>query len=127
MNEITDRSTIERRQNRRWASDERRRGGDRREGAYKRFARQLPEAFLKMKGSPRKRVMLLVQHYCCGCDESLQADLAQALLPTLQTVVTLDGGVVSEEHRIECEEAVERCVMLNEQATGRWDPACMEQ
>jgi len=126
MTEMANRVTKERRSSQSWSRVERRKGGDRRVGAHKDFARRLPEAFMDMTGSPRNRVMHLVREYCCGCDEALQADLAQALLPTLQTIATLDGGVVSEEHLEECEAAVERCVRLNELATGRWEPACVE-
>jgi hypothetical protein len=79
-----------------------------------------------MHGTPRERVLYLVSEYCRGCDDSLQVDLAQALLPTLQTVIAIDGGVVSEEHRLACEAAVERCVKQNELETGRWDTACVE-
>ncbi len=52
-----------------------------------------------MHGTPRERILYLVDEYCRGCDESLQVDLAQALLPTLQAVVSLDGGEISEEQR----------------------------
>jgi hypothetical protein len=79
-----------------------------------------------MRGTPRERVLYLVSQYCRGCDEALQIDLAQALLPTLQAVVSLDGGEVSEEHRQACEVAVGRCVKQNELTTGRWDTACVE-
>ena len=80
-----------------------------------------------MLGTPRERVLYLVCEYCRGCDESLQIDLAQALLPTLQSVARLDGGEVSEEHLLACEAAVERCVKYNEMQTGRWDTACVEE
>jgi len=124
MPDRNDRNPEQRRQRRQRLTAERRKGGDRRAGAYKTFARQLPDRFVSMSGSPRERVLDLVQQYCLGCDESLQADLAQALLPTLQTIVTLDGGVITEGHRKECETVVERCVRQNELATGRWTPAC---
>ena len=121
-----DRTVKERRHHKRWAATERRQGGDRREGAYRDFARKLPAEFSNMHGSPRERVLHLVNQYCRGCDESLRADLAQALLPTLQAIGTLDGGVVSEEHQQACEAAVERCVRQNELDTGRWETACVE-
>lgn len=79
-----------------------------------------------MRGTPRERVLYLVSEYCRGCDESLQIDLAQALLPTLQSVASLDGGNISEEHLLACEAAVEKCVKHNEMQTGRWDTACLE-
>jgi hypothetical protein len=79
-----------------------------------------------MHGTPRERVLYLVSEYCRGCDDSLQIDLAQALLPTLQSVAGLHGGEISEEHLLACEAAVERCVMHNELETGRWDTACTE-
>jgi hypothetical protein len=124
MSETADRTPEDRRWARRWSLHERRQGGDRRNDAYKSFARQLPEKFLEMQGPPRDRVLCLVSQYCRGCDESLQIDLAQALLPTLQAIVRLDGGVVTEEHRLACEAAVGRCVQQNELATGRWITAC---
>jgi hypothetical protein len=121
-----NRTIKDRRSAHRWSAAERRRGGDRREGAYKAFARALPDRFLKQHGTPRERVLYLVSEYCRGCDDSLQVDLSQALLPTLQTVVGVEGGVVSEEHRLACEAAVERCVKQNELDMGRWDTACLE-
>ena len=126
MTDSNERSVEDRRRTRRWTKHERRKGGDRRDDAYKEFARQLPDKFVNMYGTPRERVMRLVGQYCRGCEESLQADLAQALLPTLQAIVTLDGGVVSESHRLECEAAVGRCVRDNELATGRWGTACVD-
>ncbi len=90
------------------------------------FARQLPDEFMNMHGNPRERVLSLVKRYCRGCDELLQADLAQALLPTLQAIVALDGGKIHEEHRQECEAVVKECVRQNELATGRWGTACVE-
>ena len=80
-----------------------------------------------MHGTPRDRVLFLVGEYCRGCDESLQVDLAQALLPVLQAIVTFDGGEVTEEHRLACETAVTKCVKQNELETGRWDTACREE
>ncbi len=127
MTDTNDRITNERRRSHRWSASERRRGGDRRDKAHKAFARQLPDKYMSMFGSPRERVLSLVKQYCRGCDELLQADLAQAVLPTLQTIETLDGGVVTEEHKLECETAVEKCVRQNELATGRWETACVEE
>jgi hypothetical protein len=126
MPKSDDRNVKERRRHKKWSATERRHGGDRRDGAYSDFARKLPAEFTNMHGSPRERVMRLVNQYCRGCDEKLQADLAQALLPTLQAIVTLDGGMISEEHRQACEAAVERCVNKNELATGRWETACTD-
>ena len=126
MSNTHDRTIQDRRTARRWTSKERRRGGDRRDGAYKEFARQLPNRYLEMRGTPRERILYLVSEYCRGCDESLQIDLAQALLPILQTVVTFDEGEVTEEHRLACEAAVAKCVKRNELETGRWDTACRE-
>ena len=127
MPNTNDRTTKDRRSVRRWTSEERRKGGDRRDGAYREFARQLPNRYLEMAGTPRERVLYLVSEYCRGCDESLQIDLAQALLPILQTVVTFDGGEVTEEHLLACEAAVAKCVKQNELETGRWDTACQEE
>jgi len=121
-----DRVLKERRERKQRPATERRQGGDRRNGAYRAFAQQLPDGFVSLAGSPRDRVLRLLRQYCIGCDESLQADLAQALLPTLQTMLTLDGGVISESHRSECEALVERCVKQNELATGRWRTSCTE-
>ncbi len=121
-----DRDAKERRRNKKWSATERRQGGDRRDGAFRDFARELPAEFSKLHGNPRERVRRLVGLYCRGCDESLQADLAQALLPTLQAITTLDGGVVSEEHRQACESAVEHCVSKNELEKGRWETACTD-
>ena len=126
MPDKIDRTAKERRQSKRWSATERRQGGDRRTGAYRDFARKLPAEFINLHGSPRERVMRLLNQYCRGCDESLKADLAQALLPTLQAVVTLDGGLVSWEHQEACEAAVEHCVKQNELDAGRWDTACTE-
>jgi len=120
------RKAKERRTAHRWSLSERRSGGERRDGAYKEFARALPARFLKMNGTPRERVLYLVSEYCRGCDESLQVDLAQALLPTLQTVISSRGDKIFEDHRLECEAAVERCVKRNELETGRWHTACAE-
>jgi hypothetical protein len=122
-----NRTIKERRSAHRWSATERRRGGDRREGAHKDFARALPGKFLDMHGTPRERILYLVSEHCRGCDESLQADLAQALLPTLHAVVSLDGGEISEEHRLACEAAVDKCVQQNELETGRWETACMKE
>jgi hypothetical protein len=126
MSGTQNRTTKERRTARRWYGNERRHGGDRRRDAYKQFARDLPARFLKLYGTPRERVLYLVSEYCHGCDESLQIDLAQALLPTLQTVAHLGGSEIPEEHLDACEVAVGRCVRQNELETGRWDTACME-
>ena len=124
MTGTDERDIKERRRGKKWSATERRQGGDRRDGAHRDFARKLPSEFTNMLGSPRERVKHLVNLYCRGCDESLKADLAQALLPTLQAIVTLDGGEVSEEHRQACETAVESCVRQNELNTGRWETAC---
>ena len=94
-----NRTIKERRSAHRWSATERRRRGDRSEGAHKDFARALPGRFMNMHGTPRERILYLVDEYCRGCDESLQVDLAQALLATLQAVVSLDGGEISEEQR----------------------------
>ena len=126
MREQSDRTDKERRHGKKWSATERRRGGDRRDGAYRAFARKLPAEFIHLHGSPRERVIHLVNQYCRGCDESLKADLAQALLPTLQAIVKLDGGLVSWEHQEACEAAVEHCVRQNELDTGRWETACAE-
>ena len=126
MPDKKDRLTEERRRSTRWTATERRKGGDRRHGSYRDFARKLPEEFITERGNPRERVMRLLNRYCKGCSESLRADLAQALLPTLQEVVLHDGGLVSLEHQEECEAAVERCVKKNELDTGRWESACTD-
>jgi len=126
MPEPNSRISNERRSARRWSRVERRKGGDRRGEAYKEFARALPARFLMMHGTPRERVLYLVNEYCCGCEESLKVDLAQALLPTLQAVVHQPRREISEEHMRACELAVERCVRQNEMETGRWDTPCMD-
>jgi hypothetical protein len=126
MPEDDNRNVEERRRTRRWHSTERRQGGDRRDGAFRDFSRKLPIEFITERGTPRERVMRLLNRYCRGCSESLKADLAQALLPTLHAVVKEDGGLVSMEHKEACEAAVEHCVKKNELDAGRWDTACSE-
>lgn len=116
-----------RKQGRRWSSRERRQGGDRRLGAYSEFAQRLPTAYVELNGRPRERVMKLVREYCDGCDEKLQADLAQALLPTLQGIGKFDDGNIMDEHRAACEAVVKTCVLKNEIETGRWDTACVSK
>ena len=82
--------------------------------------------FITERGAPRERVMRLLNRYCRGCSDSLKADLAQALLPTLHSVALQDDGVVSTEHQAECEAAIEFCVKKNELDTGRWETACSD-
>lgn len=112
-----------RQQHRRPSHADRRQGGDRRADAHKAFARRLPAEYAKLDGRPNVRVVQLVNRFCSGCDESLKTNLAQALLPTLQGISTLDGGVVSDKHQADCEAAVERCVRRHELENGRWGTA----
>jgi hypothetical protein len=86
---------------------DRRRRADRRRGVTRERARNLPEEFRDMIGEPRARLQSLVERYWGVFDRYDKIELVQALLAVLDGL----GGpraVVTETHRIRCQETVER-------------------
>ncbi|HWP38155.1 MAG TPA: hypothetical protein VNL18_11435 [Gemmatimonadales bacterium] len=86
---------------------DRRRSVDRRLGITRERARSLPDEFAKMIGDPRARLQSLVERYWGVFDRYDKIELVQALL------AVLDGlgkprAVVTEIHRVRCQETVER-------------------
>jgi hypothetical protein len=86
---------------------DRRLGVDRRSDVTSKLARDLPDAFARLKGEPRARVETLVDRFWGAFDHHARVELAQALLAVLDPL-RKPNAPVSQDLRDRCQETVQR-------------------
>ncbi|MBI4501231.1 MAG: hypothetical protein HY700_08730 [Gemmatimonadetes bacterium] len=70
-------------------------------------ARNLPEEFLALPGTPVERVLQVVSRHWAAYPEGERRQLAQALLTLLEPLLSAPAGTIPAELRAECERLVQ--------------------